>query len=73
MFTNQNIRYSGQKRTEVELLLYFCLKFKKEAPFRYNLAIKNILIRQLERVRKSITTLHEDLQFDYSEELKKLD
>lgn len=72
-FTNQNIRYSGQKRTEVELLLYFCLKFKKEAPFRYNLAIKNILIRQLERIRKSITTLHEDLQYDYSEELKKLD
>ena len=72
-FTNQRIRYSGLKRTEVELLIHFCKKFRKEVPFRNNITIKNIYIRQLQRIRKTISTLHEDLQFDYSEEIKSLE
>ena len=72
-FTNQRIRYSGQKRTETELLIYFCKKFRKEAPFRSNIAIKNIYQRQILRIKKTIGTLHEDLQFDYGEELKTLE
>jgi len=72
-FTNQRIRYSGQKRTEVELLIHFCKKFKKEVPFRYNVTIKNIYLRQLQRIRKTISVLHEDLQFDYSEEIRLLE
>lgn len=71
-FTNQRIRYSGQKRTEAELLIYFCKKFRKEAPYRNNIAIKNIYDRQIIRIRKTISTLHEDLQFDFGEELKLL-
>lgn len=43
-FTNQRIRYSGQKRTETELLIYFCKKFKKETPFRNNLTLSLIHI-----------------------------
>ena len=72
-FTNQRIRYSGQKRTEVELLIYFAKKFKKEVPFRHNITLKNIYLRQLQRIKKTISSLHEDLQFDYSEEIKKLE
>ena len=72
-FTNQRIRYSGQKRTEVELLIHFCQKFKKEVPFRHNITIKNIYLRQMQRIKKTISTLHEDLQFDYSEEIKTLE
>jgi hypothetical protein len=72
-FTNQRIRYSGQKRTEVELLIHFCKKFKKEVPFRYNITIKNIYLRQVQRIKKTIGTLHEDLQFDFSEEIKMLE
>jgi len=72
-FTNQRMRYSGQKRTEVELLIHFCKKFKKEVPFRYNIAIKNIYLRQMQRIKKTIVMLHEDLQFDYSEEIKSLE
>ena len=71
-YTNQRIRYSGQKRTEVELLIYYCKKFKKESPFRNNLVIKNIYLRQIERIKKTVLTLHEDLQFDYGEEVKLL-
>jgi len=72
-FTNQRIRYSGQKRTEAELLIYFCKKFKKESPFRSNIAIKNIYERQILRIRKTVATLHEDLQFDFGEEVKLLE
>lgn len=72
-FTNQRIRYSGQKRTEVELLIYFCKKFKKEVPFRYNIPIKNIYTRQLLRIKKTIGSLHEDLQFDFGEEVRELE
>ena len=72
-FTNQKIRYSGQKRTEVELLIYFCKKFKKEISFRNNLTLKNIYLRQIQRIKKTLVTLHEDLQFDFGEEVKKLE
>jgi hypothetical protein len=68
-YTNQRIRYSGQKRTEVELLIHFCKKFKKESPFRNNLVIKNIYIRLVQRIKKTLLTLHEDLQFDYAEQV----
>jgi hypothetical protein len=72
-FTNQRIRYSGQKRTEAELLIYFCQKFRKEVPFRNNVTIRNIYLRQMLRIKKTIASLHEDLQFDYNEEVKQLE
>ncbi len=72
-FTNQKIRYSGQKRTEVELLIYFCKKFRKEISFRNNLTLKNIYLRQIQRIKKTLATLHEDLQFDFGEEVKLLE
>jgi len=71
--TNQKIRYSGQKRTEVELLIYFCKKFRKEISFRNNLTLKNIYLRQIQRIKKTLATLHEDLQFDFGEEVKLLE
>ena len=72
-FTNQRIRYSGQKRTETELLIYFCKKFRKEIQFRNNIMIKNLYLRQIQRIKKSLVSLHEDLQFDFGEELKLLE
>jgi hypothetical protein len=72
-FTNQRIRYSGQKRTEVELMIHYCKKFRKEVPYRSNITIKNIYLRQIQRIKKVIVSLHEDLQFDYNEEVKQLE
>jgi hypothetical protein len=71
-FMNQRIRYSGQKRTEAELLIYFCKEFRKNVPFVNNITIKNLYLRQIQRLRKTIGMLHEDLQFDFNEELKLL-
>ena len=72
-FTNQRIRYSGQKRTEVEILIHFCKKFKKEIPFRHNISIRNNYLRQVQRIKKTILSLHEDLQFDFNEEIRLLE
>lgn len=67
------IRYSKKKETEVELLLYFCERLKHFKPsINRNTALKNIFERQVLFIEKSLTTLHEDLQHDYTIELEKL-
>ena len=67
------IRYSGNKETEVELLLYFCRKLDEFHPsIHKNRTLGNLYQRQLEALKKKIGALHEDLQFDYGSALKKL-
>ena len=69
--TNKYIKYSGSKQTEVELLIYFCKKTKKTGiPLPINTALGNIYIRQIQKIKKALSTLHEDLQYDYNEEMK---
>jgi len=71
--TNKFIKYSGNKQTEVDLLIYFCKKIRKSGiAIRENTALGNIYIRQIVKINKALKTLHEDLQFDYSEEMKLL-
>ncbi|WP_396591004.1 hypothetical protein [Allomuricauda sp. R78024] len=68
------IRYSGNKETEVELLLYFCKKLKEFRPsMNNNTTLRNLYDRQLTFIEKKVDALHEDLQYDYGlvlEELK---
>jgi hypothetical protein len=67
------IRYSGKKETEVELLLCFCIELKKlSSSMKENTVLNNIYSRQIEAIRKAITSLHADLQFDYESELTKI-
>lgn len=64
------IRYSKNKETEIQLLLYFCEKLKSVAPsIKQSTVLKNIHQRELDSIRKKIEALHEDLQYDYSIEL----
>ena len=61
------IRYSKIKETEVELLLYFCSELKDMTPsIKYNVTLTNLYNRQITLVKKTITTMHEDLQYDYN-------
>jgi hypothetical protein len=60
-------RYSLKKETEVELLLYFCQKLKVFKPsIKHNVTLTNIYERQIVLIKKIISTLHEDLQYDYN-------
>ena len=67
------IRYSKKKETEVELLLYFCSELKKMSPSIYNnIPLSNLFIRQIGLIKKTVSSLHEDLQFDYGMELNEI-
>jgi len=66
-------RYSQKKETEVELLVFFCTKLRKFTPsIQKNTGLQNFYIKQIVSIRKKITLLHEDLQFDYGTEVNKL-
>lgn len=71
--TRKYIRYSKNKKTEIDLLIYFCSKMKRFSPsIQKNIALRNLYIRQLESIREKLTSLHEDLQYDYGLELDTL-
>lgn len=71
--TNKFIRYSGQKQTEVELLIHFCKCLKDSGiPMGNSIALRNIYDRQIQKTKKTIHSLHEDLQYDYGVELESL-
>ena len=67
------LRYSKNKETAVELLIYFCQKLALIQPsMNRSIALQNIYQRQLALIRKTIKTLDEDLQYDYGVELDNL-
>ncbi len=72
--TKKYIRYSKIKETEIELLLYFCEALNNMRPsYKSNVSLVNIFNRQISTIKKSITSLHEDLQYDYGMELEALE
>lgn len=71
--TNKFIRYSGNKQTEVELLIYYLQKLRdSKIPVHRSTALTNLYQRQLIKIKKTISALHEDLQYDYLRELEEL-
>ena len=71
--TNKYIRYSQNKETEIELLIYFCQKLKAfSPPINRNKKVLNIYNRTIESCIKKTSLLHEDLQYDYTRLLEDL-
>lgn len=67
------IRYSQKKETEIDLLIYFCAKLKKFSPsIQKNTGLLNLYNRQIDTIRNKLSSLHEDLQYDYGLELNAL-
>lgn len=67
------IRYSQEKSTEVELLLYFCIKLKAIRPSIFgSIVLSNLYHRQRELSIKAVEKLHEDLRLDYAQMLDEL-
>ncbi len=72
--TKKYIRYSKQKETQVALLLHFCLRLKEFRPSIFeNITLVNLYTRELAGIRKTIASLHEDLQYDYQTTLDELE
>ena len=71
---NKYIRYTGSKQAEIELLLDYCHQLKNSGiPIQKSQAIKNIMEQQLKKIQNTLSTLHEDLQYDYLKELRELE
>ena len=71
--TVKYIRLTGSKQVEVELLLYFCKTLiKKEIPIDKSSVLNNIYQLQLKKIEQLISTLHEDLQYDYFKQFNQL-
>ena len=67
------IKYAGSKETEVELLIYYCIKLQESGIVVHkSTALTNILNMQIKRIFKAMELLHEDLQYEYLKELDKL-
>ena len=67
------IRYSGNKETEAELRIYFCEKMKvHHIPIHRSRLLANLYEGQLKKIKSAISKLHEDLQYDFEEQLRLL-
>ncbi|MBD1392167.1 hypothetical protein [Mucilaginibacter glaciei] len=65
-------KFIGTKPAEIELLLNFCQNYLQYVVRQTSYKpIRLILTRQLDKIKTSIGKLHEDLQFDYSQEYNK--
>jgi hypothetical protein len=70
---NKQIRYTGSKQVEVELLLHFCLLLTASGiEIRKSTVIWNILKTQIKKIEKTLSALHDALQYDYQKEMKSL-
>lgn len=71
--TNKFIRYSGNKETEVQILLHFCQCLQTfDFSWKKSPIIVNMYHSAIKKTEKALETLHEDLQYDYRQGLKKL-
>ncbi len=71
--TRKFIRYSHNKKTEMDLLIYFCVRLKNFTPsIQRNAALRSLYLRQVAEIKEKLGSLHEDLQIDYVKELEAL-
>jgi hypothetical protein len=69
----RHIRYTGSKQAEAELLIHFCGRLKTSGiAFENSPVLANLYQNQIKKINAVITTMHEDLQYDYVKELKSL-
>ncbi len=70
---NKYRRYSGNKQTEVELRIFYCIKLKNSnIAIEESQVLKNLFDNQRKKIESTLSKFHEDLQFDYKRELEEL-
>ncbi|MFL5738933.1 MAG: hypothetical protein ACJ75B_01845 [Flavisolibacter sp.] len=72
--SNKYIRYIGSSNAEIEILLHYCSRFKSLGlPLHKSTALFNLYRSQLKKIATALSTMHEDLQYDYKKELEQLE
>ena len=70
---NRYNRYSDVATTEIEILIYICEEIKQlDIDLSKSTALFKLYSGIVKKISKSIDGLHEDLQYDYNRQLKKL-
>ena len=73
-YTDRFIKYSGNKETEIEVRIHYCMKLKQsDIRMERSVLIGNLYNRQIEKIRKRIDELHEDLQYDFLQLMREND
>ena len=73
-FVKKQMRYTQKKETEIELLMHFCRNIQDfDPPIGRSRVLSNLYDRQISQIRNRISKLHEDLQYDYQQELAELE
>jgi len=72
-FANRQIKYSGVKKTELEVRIFFCTKMKDaKIPRSSGTVLSNLYLQQLKKIESAFGKLPEDMQADYDREMKKI-
>lgn len=70
---NKHIKYSGNRQSELELRLCFCLQVKHlKTDWSKSTVIQNMYGAEQKKIERAMQTLHEDLQYDYRKQLDQL-
>jgi hypothetical protein len=71
-YTTQQIKFTKDKRAEVEILIHFCKKMLEQKLLHLDTTIDNMYASQLKKINKAMDTMHEDLQYDYKRTVQSL-
>ena len=70
---SKHSKFSSHKTTEVELLIHFCTHYKKlPAVIRQSNVLYNLYQRQIAKLAKTLSALHEDIQWDCKQQIQSL-
>lgn len=70
---NKFIKFSGNRETEAELVIYFCTKImESEVRLHSSVVLANLYNRQVERAYRVIEYLQEDKRADFRADMDKL-
>ena len=71
--TNKYIKHTSSGQVEIELLVHYCITLQSSGiPFERSTALNNLYQAQVKKIEKALSTLHEDLQYDYSKLVQQL-
>lgn len=63
----------GSKQAEAQILIYFCKQLKQSnIPFQKTTVLLNLYLQQIKKIKAALATLHEDLQYDFMQQLEEL-
>ncbi len=63
---NRYIKYSNSKTTEPDILIHVCEKINElNINLLKNPSLNNIYLSQVKKIKKTVSSMHEDEQYDY--------